>query len=90
MRKIAFKTASHVQSKLLRDSLPEDFITEWTHVDSQPEGSLKEEDGWQFMDEDKFLAMKDKVNHNDRLLEHKAKRDAEMNKRMKEFAKQSK
>lgn len=66
MRTIAYKQANHIKSRI-KDSLPDDFITEWTYVDVQPQDSLKKEDGWQFLNEDEFTKLKDESNTDDNL-----------------------
>ncbi len=49
MRQIAYKIADNT---LVKDSLPSGWITEYTYVDLQPEGSIGPE--WTLIDEDQF------------------------------------
>lgn len=56
MRIVAFKYANHPKS-LVKNSLPENFITEWIYQDlSQVE--LNEQDGWNFLPEEDFNIIK--------------------------------
>lgn len=75
MRTIAFKQANHANSRVA-DSLPADWITEFTYVDLHADGFLKTEDGWQFLPENEFEQLKNKCNHPDNLKKYKDEQDA--------------
>ena len=72
MRIIAFKIANCVTSRVI-DSLPENWITEYTFVDLQLENSLLESEGWQFLPEDEFNILLTDSNSNEKLEEYKTK-----------------
>lgn len=81
MRRIAYKIADNTR---VADSLPSGWITEWTYEDVQPEGSLKEEDGWLFVNENQFEAIKQAANSESKMeqfkLQQKQQIDLEMQK----------
>ena len=66
MRIVAYKQA---RNALVKNSLPKDYITEWTYKDLQPEGFLKEDDGWNFLPEDQFQSLLNSNNSEEKLNE---------------------
>lgn len=77
MRMVAYKTKD-CPGSLVKDSLPDNWITEWTYTDLQPEGSLKVEDGWNFLNETEFNALLEYTNTEEALSQFaKAKHEAE-------------
>jgi len=72
MRQIAFKLAKDCH--LVKDSLPDNYVVEWTYVDLHPNGLEGE---WQFANESQFQAIMQVNNTDQKLKEHKDKMDAD-------------
>ena len=89
MRKIAYKTANHTKS-LVKNSLPDDYITEWIYTD-QSTVPLSADDDWKFIDEDKFYQLKQQSNSEEKIKLHNMKMDLknkeELNKTIEQFEK---
>lgn len=74
MRTIAYKIANHSKSSV-KDALPDDFITEWIYTD-QSTVPLSTDDGWKFIDEDKFYQLKQQSNSEEKIKLHNMKMDS--------------
>ncbi len=68
MRTVAYKISNNIKS-IVTDSLPSNWITEYTFVDLHQEGILNSEDGWLFISEDEFNNLLDKTNNDNRMNE---------------------
>ncbi len=75
MKMIAYKKANCIGSKVAT-SLPSNWITEYTYVDSQSEESILEEDGWIFIEESEFKILLSNTNTDDNLANYKAEQQA--------------
>jgi len=72
MRTVAYKLAK--DCPLVKDSLPDTYIVEWTYTDLHPQGLNESE--WQFANEAQFQAMMQINNTNQVLTVWKANKDA--------------
>lgn len=75
MKTIAFRTANYPGSRVAL-SLPSNYIVEWIDSSLQPEGSLKEEDGWILLPENEFIILRDSVNTEENLNQFKLDQEA--------------
>lgn len=66
MRTIAYKTANCINSRVI-DSLPNNWITEYTFTDLQAENALLESDGWNFLPEDEFNILLSSTNTQEKM-----------------------
>jgi hypothetical protein len=76
MRQIAYKTANHSKS-VVKGTLPDDYITEFTFVDMHPENSLNDE--WKIINEDEFQKLVLISNSEEKVKEHHIKLNKQYN-----------